>query len=403
MQKYKYVAIDINKKKFTGSFLAEDEESLKAQLAAQGLFLVSAKAVSDKSPSAPFFSTSSKVKLAEITNFCRQFSILINSGISIVESLEILKNQSYSALFKSILDVVHEDVKAGLLLSEALDKHEKVFPEFFRSMCYVGEMSGSLDAVLSDLANYYELDDKIKRQVKGAMAYPIVLVFLVIGIIALMFLFVVPTFREALASMDIEMPALTMAIFNMSEFFLAYWYIIIAVVVLVIVLIKVYISTESGRYNFDTFKLKFPIINNITINTVASRFTHGFSLLVTSGMDLVDAMKVMQNVFGNKNIEAKFAKATDDVQRGSSLTTALTTYEIFPDMLVQMVAVGEKTGQLDEVLQRSSSFYDEQLTIALSALSTVIQPVMLVIAGSVIAVMFLAIYSPILSIIQNVQ
>ena len=402
MQKYKYQAIDINKKKFTGSFLAENEESLKAQLAAQGLFLVSAKPVSDKSPQASFFSTSTKVKLTEITNFCRQFSILINSGISIVESLEILKNQPYSQLFKSILDVVHEDVKAGLLLSEALDKHEKVFPEFFRSMTYVGEMSGSLDSVLSDLANYYELDDKIKRQIKGAMTSPIVLLLLVVGIIVLMFCFVVPTFKEALANLNVEMPAITLMIFNMSQFFLDYWYIMLAVVVLLVLLIKVYIGTESGRYNFDTFKLKAPIIKPITINTVASRFTHGFSLLITSGMDLVDAMKVMVKVFGNKNIEEKFAKATDDVQRGASLTVALNTYQIFPDMLIQMVAVGEKTGQLDEVLQRSCNYYDEQLSIALNSITTVIQPILLVVAGSVIGIMFMAIYSPILQIIQTI-
>ena len=402
MQKYKYTAIDINKKKYNGSFLAEDEESLKTQLSAQGLFLVSAKPIADGNVKASFFSVSSKVNLTEITNFCRQFSILINAGISIVESLEILKNQPYSSLFKSILEYVHEDVKSGLLLSEALDKHDKVFPDFFRSMCYVGEMSGSLDGVLSDLANYYELDDKIKRQIKGAMSYPLILVFLVIGIIVLMFVVVVPTFKDALANMDVEMPALTMAIFNMSEFFSKNWYIVVGILALIAVLVKVYVSTEQGRYNFDLFKLKFPVISNITVNTIASRFTHGFSLLITSGMDLVDAMKVMTNVFGNKVIEGKFTKATDDVQRGTSLTTALTTYEIFPDMLIQMVSVGERTGQLDEVLLRSCSYYDEQLSIALGSLTTVIQPVLLVIAGAVIAVMFIAVYGPILSIIQTI-
>lgn len=401
MQKYKYTAIDINKKKFSGSFLAENEEHLKTELAAQGLFLVSAKAVTGDTPKPSFFSTSTKVKLTEITNFCRQFSILINAGISIVESLEILKGQPYSSLFKSILDVVYEDVKAGLLLSEALDKHDKVFPEFFRSMTYVGEMSGSLDAVLSDLANYYELDDKIKRQIKGAMAYPIVLMGLVVVIILLMFLYIVPTFKDALENLEVEMPALTQAVFDMSQFFVDYWMFIVGGLVLIIVLLRVYIGTTSGRYNWDTFKLKAPILKNITINTVASRFTHGFSLLISSGMDLVDAMKVMQNVFGNKNIEAKFTKATDDVQRGASLTVALNTYEIFPNMLIQMVSVGEKTGQLDEVLQRSCNFYDEQLTIALNSLSTIIQPIMLCIAGGVIGVMFLAIYSPILSIVQE--
>ena len=163
MQKYKYTAFNLNKKKFTGTFLAESEDHLREELAKQNLFLISAKPVADKSPN-PFFSTSSKVKISEITNFCRQFSILTNSGISIVDSLGMLKEQSYSSLLKRVLEMVHEDVKAGLLLSEALEKHPKIFPEFFRSMTYVGEMSGSLDTVLNDLANYYEMDDKMRRK-----------------------------------------------------------------------------------------------------------------------------------------------------------------------------------------------------------------------------------------------
>ncbi|NLB61762.1 MAG: type II secretion system F family protein [Clostridiales bacterium] len=402
MQKYKYQAININKKKFSGTFLAESEDHLREELAKQNLFLISARAVADTSPNA-FFSTSGKVKISEITNFCRQFSILTNSGISIVDSIGMLKEQSYTPLLKKVLDMVHEDVKAGLLLSEALEKHPKIFPEFFRSMTYVGEMSGSLDTVLNDLANYYEMDDKMRRQMKGAMAYPLVLVGLMVAILALVFVFVIPTFQGALADMDVEMPALTMAIFNMSGFIVDNWMLMFIIVILIVVGFRVYGGTAKGKENLDRLKLKLPIVKNINTNIIASRFAHGFGLLLVSGMDLVDSMKVMVNVFGNKDVEKRFGLAIDEVEKGSSLTTTLNKYEMFPQIMLQMVSVGEKTGSLDEILPRAAKYYDEQVEIALGSLTTVLQPIMLVVMGGVIGVVFMAVYGPILSIIQTIQ
>lgn len=402
MQKYKYTAFNLNKKKFTGTFLAESEDHLREELAKQNLFLISAKPVADKSPN-PFFSTSSKVKISEITNFCRQFSILTNSGISIVDSLGMLKEQSYSSLLKRVLEMVHEDVKAGLLLSEALEKHPKIFPEFFRSMTYVGEMSGSLDTVLNDLASYYEMDDKMRRKLKGAMAYPLVLLGLMVGILALVFVFVIPTFQQALGEMDIEMPALTLAIFKMSGFVVDNILIIFVAVVLIIVAFRIFAGTAKGRELFDKLKLTLPIMKNINVNTIASRFAHGFGLLLVSGMDLVDSMKVMVNVFGNKDVEKRFNLAIDEVERGASLTMTLDKYQLFPQIMLQMVSVGEKTGSLDEILPRAAKYYDEQVEIALGSLSTVLQPIMLVVMGGVIAVVFMAVYGPILSIIQTIQ
>ncbi len=400
MQKFKYIAVDIDKKKFKGHFLAEDVESLRIELARQNLYLIKATAVSGKPPSA-FFSMSGKVKIGELTTFCRQFAIMINSGVSIVDSLYILKDQSFSDFFKKVLSQVYDDVKVGLLLSEAMEKHPKVFPRFFTSMSYVGEQSGTLDQVLISCADYYENDAKIKSKTKSAMVYPLFLLIMMLAILVLMVLFVIPTFEGALSQIDVEMPALTKAIMDFSHWFSANWmYVFLAVILLAIIFVSIG-KTKKGKYFYHTVVLKLPIFGNVQSALIASRFARGFGLLLSGGMDIVDAMKVIQRVLGNKNIEKRFAAATKDVSEGKALAVALSEYRIFPTMLIQMVSVGEKTGSIDNVLLRSSAYFDEQADRSLSTMTTLLQPIMLILMGGVIGVLFVAIYSPMLGIMTT--
>lgn len=400
MQKYKYVAVDINKKKFKGYFLAEDEDDLRQQLSRQKLYLIKAMPVSSKPPSA-FFSLTGKVNTRELTTFCRQFAIMINSGISIVESLEVLKEQSYTSFFKKVINAVYEDVKVGVLLSDAMAKHKKVFPNFFTSMTFVGEQSGMLDEVLRSVADYYETDAKIKSKTKGAMVYPAFLAILMVGIVVLMVAFVIPTFEEALAQIDIEMPALTTAIMNISHWFQLNWkYLVLAIagVVLVLVILG---RTPRGRYIWDSLLLKLPIIGKVQIALISARFARGFGLLLAGGMDIADAMNSISAVLGNKNVEKRFGYACDDVRQGQSLTKALDTYHLFPTILIQMVSVGEKTGSVDKVLIQSSSYFDGQAERQLNAMTTLLQPIMLGVMGLIVGILFYAIYSPMISIMQS--
>lgn len=400
MQKYKYVAVDIDKKKFKGYFLAENEEDLRQQLSRQRLYLIKAIPVSSKPPSA-FFSLTGKVNTREITTFCRQFAIMIDSGISIVESLEVLKEQSYTSFFKKVINSVYEDVKVGVLLSDAMAKHKKVFPNFFTSMTFVGEQSGMLDEVLRSVADYYETDSKIKGKTKSAMVYPTFLAILMVGIVVLMVAFVIPTFEEALAQIDIEMPALTMAIMNISHWFIANWkYIVLAIAGLVLVLI-ILGRTPRGRYVWDSVLLKLPIIGKVQTALISARFARGFGLLLAGGMDIADAMDVIAAVLGNKNVEKRFRYASDDVRQGQSLTKALDTYNLFPTILIQMVSVGERTGSVDKVLIQSSSYFDAQAERQLNAMTTLVQPIMLGVMGLIVGLLFYAIYSPMLSIMQT--
>lgn len=401
MKKFKYEALNINKRKFTGTFLAENEKDLAAQLAKQNLFLVKSKPVPDKvAPS--FFSTGAKIKTSDLTSFCRQFAIMINSGMSIVSALSVLKSQDYNKFFQTIISVVHEDVLAGLMLSDALSKHNKVFPNFFKSMIRVGEASGKLDEVLTSLADYYDNEAALVKKTKGALAYPAMLLMMTVGIVVLMMVFVVPTFKETLAQMNVEMPALTQAISDMSDFILANWKAILLGVLVIALLLFVLSKTKGGKYFFSTLAITFPIFRKVNIAKITARFARGFSLLLSSGMDLIEAMDEICPLLGNLNVEKRFRLAIEDVRQGMSLTVAFAGYKLFPDILIQMISVGERTDALEEVLTRSCSFFDEQADTAIKQFISMITPTMLLIMGGIVGVLFIAIYSPMLQIMTSI-
>lgn len=360
MQKYKYTAVNLQKQKIRGVFIANDEEDLALQLAKQSLFLVEAKPYSGGTPSAFFTLGTGKVPMTELTSFCRQFAIMLNTHIPILDSLDLLKTQSFSAYFRNILKVIFEDVQSGMLLSEALNKHAKVFPDFFRSMVKVGELSGKLDVVFTALAEYYEKDAELRRKVRSALAYPSMLAGMTVGIVILMLAFVVPTFRETLQQMNVTPTGLTAVVYLISDFLLEWWKILLANIVVFALVIFVISRTEFGGYAIDVLKLKLPLIRTIQINMITARFARAFALLISSGMDLNEAMYATEIVIGNKYQTARFKQAAEAVRGGMSLTNAFESYKLFPSMMIQMITIGEKTNSLDDVLTRSCKFFDAQ-------------------------------------------
>ena len=327
---------------------------------------------------------------------------MANAGLSIVQILDVLKNQDFDKFFKSILENVHEDVKAGVMLSDALDKHKKIFPNFFKSMIKVGEASGKLDVVMVSLADYYETDAAIRKKTKGAMIYPLMLLLMTIGIVILMMLFVVPTFKDTLTEMNVEMPPLTQAISDLSDFIKAKWKQILITIFSVIVFLKLFGMTKNGRYVYDTLAINIPLLKTINIARITARFARGFSLLLSSGMDIVESLEEISAVLGNKNVEKRFKLATEDIRQGMTMTMAFEQYKLFPDILIQMISVGERTAAVEEVLSRSCSFFDEQAESALNAFTAAINPIMLMIMGGVVGVLFIAIYSPMLQIMTTI-
>lgn len=403
MQKYKYTAVNLQKHKIKGIFIAKDEEDLAEQLAKQSLFLVSAKPYAGGTPSAFFTWGTGKVGMGELTSFCRQFAIMINTRIPILECLDILKNQPYTTYFKNILGVIYEDVQSGMLLSEALNKHAKVFPNFFRSMINVGELSGKLDQVLNSLADYYEKDADLRRKIKSALAYPMMLAGMTVGIIILMLALVIPTFRETLDQLGVEVTGLTAAVYAVSDFLLAWWQYLLAGIVVLGLLAFLIARTEFGGYACDVLLLKLPIIKTIQINMITSRFARAFALLLSSGMDLNEALYATEIVIGNRYMVKKFHEASEAVRGGMSLTNAFESYELFPSMMIQMITIGERTNSLDDVLTRSCSFFDAEVETSMNSLTNKIQPIMLLIMGVIIGTLFLATYSPMISIMTELE
>jgi len=401
MQKFKYVAVNLQKQKIKGTFIAKDEKDLASELAKQSLYVISCSPYSDKTPSAFFTLGTGKVKLSELTTFCRQFSIMQNTHIPILDCLDLLKNQNFTVYFKKILQVIYDDVKGGMVLSEALNKHAKVFPDFFRSMVYVGEMSGKLHIIFSSLADYYEKDSALKKKVKSALSYPIMLLCLTVGILVLMFTMVVPTFRESLSTLEVEPEGLTLAIYNISDFFNEYGsYLVLGIIFFCLILFLI-LRTEKGKYAIDYLKVKLPFIKTVNINIVTAKFARAFGLLLSSGMDLNDAMDTVEVVLGNRYIKKRFHDAAESIRHGMSLTVAFDSYKLFPPMMIQMIEIGEKTASLDEVLTRSCAYFDGQVETTLNALVSKIQPIMLIIMGGLIGTLFIDVYSPMLNIMNR--
>lgn len=401
MQKYKYTAVNLQNQKIKGTFIAKDERDLAEQLAKQSLYLTSASLYTGNTPSAFFTLGTGKVSIPELTTFCRQFAIMLNTHIPLLEAIDILKNQSFSSYFRKILEVVYDDVKGGMLLSEALEKHKKVFPDFFRSMVYVGESSGRLDMVFNALADYYERDADQRRKLVSALSYPAMLMMLTVGIVILMLTFIVPTFKSAMADLGVPIMGITKIVYDLSDFVTAWWRIILAAVILIGILIFFYLRTEKGKYVLDVIMLKTPLLKTIQISSLTARFARAFALLLASGMDLTDAMDAVSVVLTNRYLKKHFMIATDYVRHGMSLTNAFESVGLFPNMLTKMITIGERTNSLNDVLTRSCTYFDAQLESAFTSFSSKIQPIMIIIMGLVVGTLFIAVYSPMLSIMGN--
>lgn len=402
MQKFKYTAVNVNKKKFGGVYIAEDVTDLRNQLAKQGLYLLSQKTVKGDRPSLAL-SLSGKIPANELTTFCRQFAIMIHSGISIVDCIGGLKNQPYSSFFKQSLSIMYDDLNAGMMLSNALKKQKRAYPEFFISMIYIAESSGTLDKVLLNLADYYETDSEIRSKTRSALTYPAVLFVLLVAVIALMMLFVIPTFKTTLTDLDVDMPKITQIVFSVCDAFIANIKIIAIAVVGIILALWIFGKIKPGRYTYDYLKYNLPIIGNVQRNLITSRFARAFGLLLAGGTDMIDALYMIANVLGNRYVEKKFRLAIGDIERGMNISMSLGSYKIFRQMLIQMIAVGENTGELDTVLLGSSKFFDREVEDSLKAMTSLILPILLVVMGLVIGIMFLAVYSPILSIMNTLS
>lgn len=401
MPVYVYKAKNASGKNVSGFITADNEAELRKILSNENLYLRSFRVKKEKKKSQFFTLSSSRVKQVEVITFCRQFAVMINAGVSIVDSIATLKEQSSPALNRILTDV-HSKMLVGRLLSEALGNYPKIFPTFFRNMIYIGELSGNLDSILLSLATYYEKDNKIKRKAKSSMVYPMFLLVLIIAVLGVLTIGVIPQFEDMLSQMGGDMPLITQIVLDVSRFVQTEIGMILISAISIFVLIRLYFATKNGKYVRDKIKLSIPLLKSLNIRLITARFARGFGVLVSSGLTIVDSMDIMASILDNKVVERKFRLAVDEIRRGKRIAYSLNLTNIFPRMLIEMIAVGESTGSLEDVLLKTADYFDDVVEQTIAKLTTMLEPMMIIIMAGLVGTVIVAILLPMVNIMGSV-
>lgn len=346
----------------------------------------------------------SRVKPKAVAIFARQFSTMINAGLSLTKCLSILNTQTESVALKVIIGELARDVESGVALSEAMAKHPKAFTQMFVSMVKAGETGGVLDDVLNRVATSMESDLALKAKIKSAMSYPIVMLCIVLLILAAMMIFVIPTFQKMFTDMGGTLPLPTQILIDISSF-LTGWggpFTIIAGVAIVFGFNRWKVSS-TGKYIWDGAKLKMPIFGSMIRKMSLSKFTRTFGALISSGVPILTALEIVADTAGNSVVAREVQKARTSIKEGEPIAKPLSESPIFPGMLTQMVAVGEETGSLDVMLSKIADFYDEEVATAVDGITSLIEPIMMVVLGGVVGGMVIALYMPMFNLITLIK
>jgi type IV pilus assembly protein PilC len=354
-------------------------------------------------PSQVKLSLGSGIKKIHISRFTRQFSTMIGAGLPMVQCLEILSQQMESAGLRKVIGQVKESVQAGTTLSEALSRHKKVFDDLYVNMVDAGEIGGALDVILTRLALYREKADALARKVKGAMIYPAVVMTVAMGVTFIMLTYIVPVFAKMFAGLGAELPAPTKFILALSGFLRGNILTGLVLIILLVIGYRFYSKTEKGRLNIDRAKLKIPLIGDLIRKSVISRFSRTLATLISSGVPILDALDITARTSGNRVIHDAIKKSVLSIAEGETITQPLKQCGVFPPMVTQMISVGEKTGGLDDMLSKIADFYDEEVDAAVAALTSVIEPIIIVFMGIVIGGILISMYLPMFDIIGKIQ
>ncbi|MFZ5353582.1 MAG: type II secretion system F family protein [Bacillota bacterium] len=401
MPDYKYKAINTAGKTVEGIHTARNREEVITMLRGNKYFPVSVEEhVQSKQINISLFN---KVKLKDISIFCRQFHAMLNAGVSIINCLDILRQQIENKRLKTVTGEVYELVQKGLTLSEALRRHMEVFPELLVNMIEAGEASGNLDTIMDRMATHYDKENRISRKVKGAMVYPAFLGSIATLVVTGMLIFIFPTFVSLFEQVGAELPTITRFVQGLSNGLQKYWYIVIAVIILAVYMLKRFSGSEAGRLILDGLKFKIPVMKSTTSKIVTSRFARTLSTLMSSGMPLLHAMELVAKVVGNKVVEKGILNAKEEVRKGVSLAGPIKKIGIFPPMLISMLSIGEESGTLDDVLERTATFYDGEVEAAIDNMTKLLEPIMLLVMAVMIGFIAVAMLLPMFDIMTKIQ
>ncbi len=343
------------------------------------------------------------VGLKDISRFTRQFSAMTSAGLPLVQCLDILSAQTENKKLSRAVKQISTDIQGGSTLAEALQKHPSIFNSLYCNMVSAGEASGNLDVVLNRLADYQEKSESLRRKIKGAMTYPIIVLFAAIGATAVMFTFVVPTFTQMFADMGGTLPLPTRIVMRISDFLVQYYYVIILGAGGLGAAFYYYNKSPGGKMRIDSIKLKLPVFGDLERKSSISRFSQTLSTLLTSGVTILDALSITAKTSGNKVLEKGIFKTLERISGGQTIAEPLKETGVFPPMVIHMIAVGEKTGDLAEMLKKVADFYQEEVDAAIDALTSVIDPVMILGVGLIIGGTLIAMYLPMFDLVGTIK
>ena len=401
MPLYKCKVINSSGQKQTVLREALDEASLKAQARNDKIHMLKYRIVKEKKEN-EFFAISSRVKFNEVIVFLRQFSVMLKAGIPITDCLSNLRRQKFSVPFRNVLQAITIDVESGVLLSAAFSKHPKVFPRFFVSMVEIGEVSGTLDTVMTDMADYYEKDRKIRKKASTAMIYPTLLICMIFAVVVFLCIFVLPQFEATIKQLDGEVPKITQIVMGISSFVQDYIFIIIPAITIFVLFAILFFKTNIGKYFKDVLLFNLPVISKVQKNLITARFSKAFVILLKSGMNMIDILENLKKMLGNEVFARKFDYTIEEVKRGKRIASSIEATGLFPSMLTEMINAGEESGNIEEVLESTSNYFDEQVETSIAKAVTTIEPIAIIILGLVVALVVISVIIPMTSMMNAI-
>lgn len=398
MAQYNYKAMDKNGKAKKGSIEAINLDKAKEKLKSEGLIVQDIK-----EQGAGKKGGGKKVKDKDLAVFCKQFSAVLNAGVTIISALEMMSEQLENKTLKRALQEAQSYVQKGGTLADAFKLNPKVFPPIMINMTAAGEMSGNLEICFDRLTTHFETANALHSKVKGAVTYPIVILIVVVAVVAVLLVGVIPQFSQMFDDLGSELPAATQMLVNLSNFLQHKWYILVIIVAAIVFGLKAFGKTEPGSLMYAKIGIKFPLFGNLTIKSAAATFSRTMATLMASGISLIDAVEQVAKMLNNRIIREALLDAKTQIAKGVPLSKPLRDCGIFPPMLPQMTKIGEETGNIEDMMDKVADYYEMEVNDATDALTAAMEPLIIVIMGVVVGGIVMAIYSPMLSMYDAVD
>lgn len=401
MAEFQYRVITPEGKEKKGTMEGKNVEQVSGVLKAQKNVILSVSEASLMNRDINF-SLGGRVSARDYSIFCRQFVSIISAGVSIINALEMMRDQTENRTLKKALGEVYEDVSKGESMAGAMKKHSRVFPSMLCNMVEAGEASGSMEVAFERMAVQFEKENKLKQSVKKAMIYPIVLLVVMVGVLFLMMIWVIPNFMGMFAELDTELPPITQAVVNMSDFVIAKWWLILLVVAAAIALFKAYAASPSGKFVLGGIALKIPVFGKLQTKSECARLGRTLCTLLGAGVPMMDAIEITGRSMENVHYKKAMMDAKDQVMRGMALSRPLKTCGLFPPMVVHMVSIGEETGNIETMLENVANYYEDDVQVATEQVMALMEPMIIVVMALVVGVLIMAIMQPMLTLYESI-